>query len=53
LLGIIGGSEPRALRAEIRELGDSLAAVETLQAWVEERLAAADEVSGLAGGRPW
>jgi hypothetical protein len=52
LLGVLRRSEPRALRAEIRELGDSLAAVETLQAWVEERLAAADEMSGLAGGRP-
>jgi hypothetical protein len=52
LLGVLRRSEPRALRAEIRKLGDSLAAVETLQAWVGERLAAADEVSGLAGGRP-
>ena len=50
-LEVIGRSEPRALRAEIRELGDSLAAVETLQAWVEEQLAAADGMSGLAGGR--
>jgi hypothetical protein len=52
LLGVIGRSDPRALRAEIRELGDSLTAVETLQAWVEERLAAADEMNGLAGRRP-
>jgi hypothetical protein len=51
LLGVIGRSDPRALRAEIRELGDSLTAVETLQAWVEERLAAADEMNGLAGRR--
>lgn len=39
-LGLIGGSDARALRVEIRELGATLAAVEELQAWVEERLAA-------------
>jgi hypothetical protein len=31
------------LRAEIKELARSLAAVEELQAWVEERLVAAQE----------
>jgi hypothetical protein len=51
MLGVMARSDPRALRAEIRELGDSLAAVEALQAWVEERLAAADGMSGLSGGR--
>lgn len=40
LLGVIGRSDHRALRAEIRELNDSLEAVEALQAWVEARLEA-------------
>jgi hypothetical protein len=31
------------LRAELRDLAASLAAVEELQSWVEERLAAAQE----------
>lgn len=39
-LGIIGRTDPRALRSEIRELSGFLA-VEALQAWVEARLAAA------------
>jgi hypothetical protein len=42
-LGLLGRPDVRALRAEIRELGGSLAAVEELQVWVEERLAAAQE----------
>jgi hypothetical protein len=46
-LRLLGRADPRSLRAEIRELGASLAAVEELQAWVEERLAAVDEVAGL------
>jgi hypothetical protein len=46
-LGLIGTTDPRALRAEIRELQTSLAAVESLQAWVEERLAAADDLTGI------
>jgi hypothetical protein len=33
----------RELHAEIGELATSLAAVEELQSWVEERLAAAQE----------
>jgi hypothetical protein len=40
-LGILGRTDARALRSEIRELNGSLAAVEALQAWVEARLAAA------------
>jgi uncharacterized protein involved in type VI secretion and phage assembly len=46
-LGLIRGSDAHALRREIRELAASVAAVEELQAWVEEHLAAAqDEVRG-------
>ena len=37
-LGVLRGSEPAELRAEIRELGASLDAVEELQAWVERCL---------------
>jgi hypothetical protein len=51
-LGIIGKTDPRGLRAEIRDLGTSLAAVEALQAWVEERLATAGELTGLTGAPP-
>jgi hypothetical protein len=51
-LGLIGRTDPRALRAEIRELQRSLAAVKNLQAWVEERLAASDETPGFAGPAP-
>jgi hypothetical protein len=39
-LGLLGGTDERASRAELRELDESLAAVEELQAWVEEELAA-------------
>jgi hypothetical protein len=46
-LGLMGRIDARALRAEIRELQTSLAAVEALEAWVEERLAAAGELAGL------
>jgi hypothetical protein len=50
-LGLLGRADPRSLRAEIRELGASLAAVEELQAWVEERLAGVDEIAGLTPAR--
>jgi hypothetical protein len=46
-LGLLGRTEARALRAEIRELQASLAAVESLQTWVEKRLAAADELARI------
>jgi hypothetical protein len=47
-LGLIRRADSRVLRAELRDLVDSLAAVEVLQAWVEERLAAVqDGVMGL------
>jgi hypothetical protein len=40
-------SDAHAIRMEIRELAASVAAVEELQAWVEERLAATqDDVRG-------
>jgi hypothetical protein len=39
-LGLLGGIDERAAQAELRELEDSLAALEKLQAWVEEELAA-------------
>jgi len=39
-LGLLGGLDERAAHAELRELGESLAALEELQAWVEEELAA-------------
>jgi hypothetical protein len=42
-LGLLGGSEAHAIRLEIRELAASVAVVEELQAWVEERLAAVQE----------
>jgi hypothetical protein len=48
-LGLVRKADPRGLRAEIRELHESIAAVEALRAWVESRIAAADE-SGLIGG---
>jgi hypothetical protein len=41
--GVFHRAETRALHAGIRELSTSLAALEELQAWVEERLAAAQE----------
>jgi hypothetical protein len=39
-LGLIGGIDERAAHAELRELGESLAALEELQTWVETELAA-------------
>jgi hypothetical protein len=55
-LGLLRASDAHAIRMEIRELAASLAAVEELQAWVEERLAAAEvDVRGYAQsqlGRP-
>ena len=39
-LGLLGGIDERAAHTELRELEDSLAALEELQAWVEEELAA-------------
>ena len=39
-LGLLGGIDRRAAQAELRDLEDSLAALEELQAWVEEELAA-------------
>jgi hypothetical protein len=55
-LGLLRRSEAHAIRTEIRELAASVAVVEELQAWVEERLAAAqDDVRGYTRaerGRP-
>jgi hypothetical protein len=42
-LGLIRRSDAHAIRLEIRELAASVAVVEELQVWVEERLAAARE----------
>ena len=39
-LGVLCGIDERAAHAELRELQDSLAALEELQAWVEAELAA-------------
>jgi hypothetical protein len=39
-LGLLGGVDERAAHAELRELEGSLAALEELQVWVEEELAA-------------
>lgn len=39
VLGVLRCGETRAVRAEIADLTASLRAVESLQAWVEERLA--------------
>ena len=39
-LGLLSGTDERAAHAELRELEDSLAALEQLQAWVEAELAA-------------
>jgi hypothetical protein len=40
LLGLLSGLDERAAHAELRELEESLGALEELQAWVEEELAA-------------
>jgi uncharacterized protein involved in type VI secretion and phage assembly len=42
-LGLIRRSDAHAIRLEIRELAASVAVVEELQAWVEERLADVQE----------
>jgi hypothetical protein len=42
-IGLLHGSDRRALLGELREVSASLAALESLQAWVEEQLAAAQE----------
>jgi Spy/CpxP family protein refolding chaperone len=39
-LGLLGGIDERATRAELRELESALDALEELQAWVEAELAA-------------
>ncbi len=39
-LGLLGGIDERAAHAELRELEESLSALEELQAWVESELAA-------------
>jgi len=39
-LGLLGGIDERAAHAGLRELEESLAALEELQAWVEAELAA-------------
>ncbi len=39
-LGLLGGLDERATRAELRELEAALDALEELQAWVEGQLAA-------------
>jgi len=38
-LGLLGGVDERRAHAELRELEDSLAAVEELQSWVEAEIA--------------
>jgi hypothetical protein len=38
-LGVLSGTDGRAAHAELRELEESLAALDELQAWVEEELA--------------
>lgn len=43
-LGLLRASHAHAIRMESRELAVSVAAVEELQAWVEERLAATQDV---------
>jgi hypothetical protein len=42
-LGILRGADPADLRAEIRDLAASLAAVEDLQGWVERCLSEASD----------
>jgi hypothetical protein len=41
-LGILSGIDERSARGELRELEESLAALDELQAWVESELAAAN-----------
>ena len=47
-LGILGRGDVRALREEIAELAADLAAVESLQSWVERKLFEAREEAKLA-----
>jgi hypothetical protein len=42
-LAVLGRADPGEIRAEIRELAASLAALEALQAWAERRLFEAAE----------
>jgi hypothetical protein len=44
VLGLLCGLDERSAHAELRELEDSLAAVEELQAWVEAELGATNAV---------
>ncbi|HEY3205560.1 MAG TPA: hypothetical protein VGJ58_01285 [Gaiellaceae bacterium] len=39
-LGLLCGTDERAAHAELRDLDESLAALEELQAWVEQEVAA-------------
>jgi hypothetical protein len=43
-LGLLCGTDERAAHAELRDLDESLAALEELQAWVEQGLAATSAV---------
>jgi hypothetical protein len=48
-LGLMGRLDARGLRDEIRDVTESLAAVEALQAWIEEGLTfATEKLTGLA-----
>lgn len=57
-LGLLCGSDERQAHAELRELDESLAALEELQAWVEAELAATNAAAAVAcdaaatGARP-
>jgi hypothetical protein len=44
LIGLLTGTDERAAHAELRQLEESLAALEELQAWVEGELAATTAV---------
>ena len=46
--GLIGGTDERAAHAELRELEESLAALEELQVWVEAELAASNSTTNAA-----
>ena len=43
-LGLLCGTDERAAHAELRDLDESLAALEELQTWVEQELAATSAV---------
>jgi hypothetical protein len=47
-LGLLSGTDERAAHAELRELEESLAALEELQAWVEGELSCYDRGLGVA-----